>query len=104
MLSSLYLDKTYDYGDFYAVYRVEPNKKTGVAYGIGIYNESAKEIFNFNINSNDTPDNKYVTKYIGRLPYKTTSNLSYLYVCPMGDSDLANGLYLDRVFVIQGKE
>jgi len=102
MLSFLYLDDTYDYGDLYAVYRVEPNKKTGKAYEIGVYNETAKYLFAYDIKSDDTPDNKYITKYIGRVPYKTTTNLSYIYICPMGDEDLSKGLYLDRIFIIQG--
>jgi len=100
-ISSLFLDDNFDNIDLYATYKViQKNNKNTPAYEIGVYDPNAgTTILSYNINSNDTPDGKYITKYIGSLPYETNSG-SYIYVCPKNDETSSDGLYLDRIFAI----
>jgi len=102
-LGTLFYNTEYKSADFYAVYRIKPNKKIGVAYEIGIYDPSKKDtICKLDIKSDDTPNDEYITKYIGNIPY-TSSEGTYLYITPMNNAELSDGLYVDRIFAIQNK-
>jgi len=106
--STLFFNDDYNYADLYVVYKVIPNTKVGKAYEMGVYNPTNGEyLLRLDINSNDTPDGKYTTKLLGRLNYNVSPN-TFLYLNPMGDQSLSKesllkGIYVDRIFAIQGK-
>lgn len=99
-LTNLYLDESIKSGDFYVVYRIDPNAENKTCFYAGVTNDKKGDIFKFEFKANDTPDNKYITQKVGTVDFKNTTNNTYFWIGGSGDETATTGMYIDRVFVI----
>ncbi|MBQ7257496.1 MAG: DUF4838 domain-containing protein [Abditibacteriota bacterium] len=99
-LSFIYFDKTLKYADIYVECRTEPKDKTGNVATCYIWNSVNDEILRYDFAYNDESDKEYKTIKIGEIDFEKTDSSSIIFFCGVGDENMGEGFYIDRVFFV----